>query len=505
MRLRLIPNRLLNSSSTDCCRRSFHHGLSRAKDSTIFENSLEKTLEVHRSTNRRSLIRKVSNHSVFLVPDTPIVPSTKPAAPKALSRSPTPGLSKRVKRTTRTPKRTLNITENSASRRVQWEVRDGQPYQCPWLNEMCAYRVFSGGLSQLDAEIRALEKYLTPTAREEAAVHEAVDAVTKDLSGMYSNALHVVGSRRTKFAMSHSDLNIMLLVSDPARLTSATRKPSANRPEILHRYAKLNSRLHSRLVLSSSYRLQSPGTQSAQTAIHKPTGLQLQFRHGEEVPVSVEYVQDFQAEYPYTRRLYMAVRLILESKGLFGLTKQSLTPFALQMLVVAFFKLNHGRFSRENGCGEALLAFLRTFGTDLDLATTGIAVDPPGFFNIDSVKDACAIYNPDDLPAHLRGQRAFMNGKRSAATAGNQPLARRLCLQDPANYLNDLGGHCTRIPELQFALAEAYAHLKLALDAWEPSKSESGTVGKHNSLLGTVLRADFYGFELRRADIVAAS
>ncbi|KAL2816826.1 hypothetical protein BDW59DRAFT_135408 [Aspergillus cavernicola] len=497
IRLRLPLNRLLHSP-TDCCRRSFHHGHPPAKDPTIFEDSLEKTLEVHRSANRQSLIRKVVSRSDLRVPIPPFTPLRKPAESK--SQPSVPKLRKRVNNTN-SPRRILpEDTRVPIHQPVGWRVRNGKPQQCPWLNEMGPHHTFSGGISQLDAEACALDRYLIPTTQEEKVVGETVSGFTKALQDLTQHPLHVVRSRRTGFAMSHSDINFVLLVPDPVR-SNRIRMPSANRPWNQRRYSNIQWRIWRKLPLSPSYKLQISNTpHSAPRIIHQPTGLQLQFNCADGLPASDEYIQDFQAEYPYLRPLYMAARLILEVRGLFGDTNASLSPIALQLLIAAFLKMNHGRFSRDSGCGEPLLAFLRTFGSEIDLTTTGIAVDPPAFFNAESVKEACTIYKHDGLPAHLRGQRALINAKKSAALHGNESLAHRLCLQHPANYMTDLGGRCTRTAELQSAFADAYSCLKSALDVWEPV--EPGSLSKNTSVLGTALRANFEDFESRRAAIV---
>jgi hypothetical protein len=203
---------------------------------------------------------------------------------------------------------------------------------------------------------------------------------------------------------------------------------------------------------------------------------------------------DYQAEYPSTRPLYVTARLILEARGRYGRPQLSIESDALVMLLVAFLKMNHGRFQRPDCLGEQLIAFLRAYGSDVDLTTTGVSVDPPSWFNASTVKRASALYAPDDLPAHLRGQRSLISLKRTAAVRRNLPAASRLCVQDPTNYMNDLGRSCVRTSELQHAFSLAHDRLGASLKHWDDSEQAANV-----SILTRALQANFHDFENLRA------
>jgi hypothetical protein len=161
------------------------------------------------------------------------------------------------------------------------------------------------------------------------------------------------------------------------------------------------------------------------------------------------------------------------------------------MLLVAFLKMNHGRFPGLHRLGDQLLAFLQLYGGEVDLQSVSVAVDPPGFF------DAGILRTNDGAEdsAYLRGQRSLIAAKRTAAARGNLPASRRLCVQDPTHYMNDLGRSCTRTPELQSVFAAAHERLRSAYDNWEGSAEKS-------SILTKALRARFDGLEKMREQIV---
>jgi hypothetical protein len=106
---------------------------------------------------------------------------------------------------------------------VSWTLQNGKPEQCPWLVEMERSQRFSGGFSQLNRELGALEKHLVPTTQEDAVTHQIMTNVINHLTNIEpSNEFHVIGSRCTGFAMSHSDINIMITFPDGQR-TDAQR------------------------------------------------------------------------------------------------------------------------------------------------------------------------------------------------------------------------------------------------------------------------------------------
>ncbi|KAL3446788.1 hypothetical protein BJX65DRAFT_278600 [Aspergillus insuetus] len=518
MRIR-FPSRPLLSSPATSCRRSFHHAFPRARtpDHPIFENSLEKTLEEHRSANRQSLIRKVKVGPRVTPTPEPPESSTVPPEP-SVEEPPKPksphqaSTRNRNSETEKSPTRLSGARKRSAQQRIKWRPR-GKNGQRPWLDHV-GQQSFSSGISQLDAEIRALEQYMTPTSQETEAIYQVVSEITQIVDKSVRCPVQIIGSRRTGFQMSHSNLDLMLHVTDPARSPNSIRKPSATRLKNLRHYRKLLVAVSSALKQDPKYIVNiDEAPKAGSTAIHQPTGLQLHLSCGEELPAYVEYTQDFLAEYPSLRPLYITTRLILESRGLFGSAKSSVDPITLQVILAAFLRMNHGRFPRATAGGsyaEPLLAFLHTFGSGIDLTTTGVAVDPPGFFNADSVKAAAATptaprteYDAEDdlLPAYIRGQRALITAKKNAAVQSNKALAERLCVQDPANYLRDLGGSCTRTVEIQSAFENAYTRLEAAIDNWEASDPRDGG-SLSRSILSSALRADFEDFEARRAKMV---
>ncbi|KAF9887138.1 hypothetical protein FE257_010513 [Aspergillus nanangensis] len=476
------------------------------KEPIIFNNSLEKTLEAHRASNRAGLIRKVISKDVseeIRSPDTVLDnPSTEPSScaqsPLFAKKRTTPKKKHRVLKSDTTP----SVSTNSPYSQIDWKVNvsEGRPQQFPWLELLEQNVQISDGISQLDAEIRALQTYMTPTSVEQYAVNQVVAEISSLLGHVVPQPPIVVGSRRTDFAMSHSDLDFVFPIADEARSVDLVRRPSPSRPQVLELYGEILRKVKPLFDQSPSFstRLHMSGKRNpAFSVIHLPTDLEVQLYCGEQLPASVEYIQDYHAEYPAIRPLYMVTRLILETQGVYGSHKSSIGSDALLMLLVAFLKMNHGRFRQSNNLGVQLLDLLRLYGTEVDLTTTGVSVDPPCFFNANSTKEATRNHDPLDIPAYLRGQRSLINLKRTAISKRNVPTAEKLCVQDPANYMNDLGRGCTRTREVQVTFARAYEHLQASLSAWEDPKS----AGLSPSILSQIVTANFDDFNQIRGRI----
>ncbi|KAJ5124647.1 uncharacterized protein N7515_008472 [Penicillium bovifimosum] len=473
--------------------RPFHSSSAAAK-TDVFTNSLRKTLEAHRSTNRSRLVRKVLANEDPAGLWRPEIPPQSRADYQPSGSEPSTDLrhnpnsdDNRPKK--RTKRRTQVDVSSSISRAIQ---PAGTNPQTPWLRHLELPR--ANAEITLDTEIRALEQYLTPNAQESEVIKSLQTTVSLLLKPVVPHVPKVIGSHCTGLALAHSDLDFIIPYPDPARSLDRDRRPSPTRPQIQDVHVRLLCQVEKALQHTDTFKQVQLSDRSL-SARHLPTGLVLQFYCGEDVPAITEYLQDYQVEYAALRPLYATTRTLLETHGLFGTPQAGIGPDALAMLIVAFLKLNHGRFTSPNQLGGLFLALLQFYGTQVDIQSVGIAVDPPGLFSADTLP-----VNPHAHdPGHLRGQRSLINAKRTAAAKRNLLVAQRLCIQDPTHYMNDLGRSCTRAAELQCTLATAYQQLRGACDEWANGGSNSP------SILATVVQANFDRLEDMRNQIIQNS
>lgn len=471
-----------------------------AQDADVVPNSLRKTLEAHRSSNRARLIRKIYPRTPAAGLFRPWIPPENRAgySPPA-STHPVPNESEvkkpaKKRARSRTPETKPRGPEDHFIHAIRSADQD-TPEQNPWVNFLAPVKVAGDAAAYLDAEIQALDRYLTPSVSEQNQITQVSTEIRSLLEPVAPQVPQIIGSHYTGLALAHSDLNFLLPFEDLPRSRHNPRGPSATRPKIRDAHVSLlrqvESMLQSRPICIEQVYWSTMGRPVLE-ARHRPTGLLLRFHCGERVPAITKYIRDYLVENPALRLLYIGSRALLESRGLFGSTQASITPEALAMLIVAFLKINHGRYSEPHHLGDQFLDLLRLYGTDINLQSVGVAVTPPGFFGNEVLRMAT---RDDAEPAYRRGQRSLIGAKRTAAAKGNSPLDRRLCVQDPTHFMNDLGRSCTRTPELQNALIVAHERLIRARDTWAGSES-------NGSILTNALQANFDELDRIRGRLV---
>jgi len=185
-------------------------------------------------------------------------------------------------------------------------------------------------------------------------------------------------------------------------------------------------------------------------------------------------VKNYLVEFPQLRPLYFAIRMILQGKGLFGVKRKSLTPYALQLMIVSARKKSLNDYNRPDTLGELLLDFLDLYSAHFDCRTMGVSVEPPIFFTMSALRLIQKQGQEEGyVDPYIRGQQSLLRAKITAAARGNEPVANHLCIQDPTNHLTDVGWSCTRTNELQRVLFDARHYLITAMADKSSIKSSS--------------------------------
>ncbi|KAL4924668.1 uncharacterized protein BDV17DRAFT_273910 [Aspergillus undulatus] len=483
-------------------RQRFHNVRALSEDPAIFENSLEKTLEEHRTVNRANLIRKVVPRSHSQLPDRPssekepAKAAAQPESCESQSQDLPPArwdykpLHKQLRKKPRTASRSKMI-----ARLVDFRPKHGHVNVCPWITqpELQQCESFSDSHSQLDAEIRALSSYLTPAPTEEEAVDRVRGEIRKMVSKFLEPSEHL-SVERTGLGMSHSMFNVNFYRKRPDGVSS-----QQHRDVSVRRFQQFKDQVLDIFDKSYLYRVgRLGGHQKLQAIVHVSTGIVFGLENSDTSSAQFEYIRAFNAEYPDLRPLCLVINTMLEAHELY------IPAEALQVLVAAFLKMNHGRFRGDTSCAKAFVAFVHTFGIHQKgrLTSTGVSADPPCFFKADTVEEAIRDIGDGDKPAYLLGQSALCNTRKTARKKGNNRLAQALMVQAPGNYNKDLGSSFTETPRLREVLRKMYGTLRYDLHHWTPSEKHGNGITEASSILTKLFDVSFKGFEERRRHIL---
>ncbi|RAH71006.1 uncharacterized protein BO66DRAFT_391172 [Aspergillus aculeatinus CBS 121060] len=483
------------------CRR-LHRTVDCSSDiGAIVPESLEKTLDAHRDANRASLIRRVytSDSSPLRNVPSSVKSGSRPSRPPSHTTSyrefskPSPSSAKSIAAAPITSSPIQSTT-------LYFGGSHTEPKRAVWLKNLNETQIFQDGGSQLNAEIRALGDYISPTVVEEEQAQQILAEISQLLEGVVSHPLQWSGARSLGLGTTMSAMSIRLLVPDPSR-SGQVREPSPTRPYMVSQYADLLRKVESKLQGHPSYvilRHTSANIKSNHTGIldvrHRETRLRLSFHCGDNYHGLYEHIRNWQAEYPSFRYLFVASRLVLQNNILYGKTGAGITHPALAVLLANFLKMSHGQFLGNDDLGEQLLAFLHKFGLEVNLQKSGVAADPPGLFDQRSMRRVYQEYGEKvNWPVHLRGQASLLRRRKTALERGNYALAQRLCVQDPTNYMVDIGVPCLHTAFVQMTFRDAYQVLRTCLAEWS-----GGRVTPTTSLLGSIIRTPFNKTEQMR-------
>ncbi|KAL1956563.1 hypothetical protein VTO42DRAFT_7034 [Malbranchea cinnamomea] len=476
LRARVPPcnGQFLTAKPVVCCRRFRASCRPHSRPPLpVYIDSLSETLEAHRAVNRNLPVRKVFSES----PAVPSPPGPAPHQAQKNSRetpttSPSVAAGDQVERekadtgrgeiSDTLPSRPGASPRARARRRRSTRLAAGshdataQVFECPWLDHV--EHQGTSGLSRLNEELKAFEAYMSQIPQDEEAAQWVQQEVTELCRrvGVPEPSLH--GSRKTGFALRHSNVNLQIPLLDPDDIVrdDSGRGPSPTRPKVGERQLAVLADVFDALDTHERFEAisMSHGGVPRVIATHRPTGVGVCIDCSPKPCTQDAYVVNFASEFPTLRRLYTVLRMSLELRELFHAHGNGLSPYALIILIVTGLKLGQGSFDPRDA-GEQLMYLLRLY-SEANYQRYGFSVEPPFVFRKRDPRVDTSV-----APAHVRGQVSI--GKRSVGTTSQT----HLCLQDPANYMNDLGASCRNMPQIQTLFRNLAHEINLSMQSWE--------------------------------------
>ncbi|KAL9584655.1 MAG: hypothetical protein Q9212_001991 [Teloschistes hypoglaucus] len=370
---------------------------------------------------------------------------------------------------------------------------------CPWLLKLEG----TGGdsLQRLGNEIRAFERFVTPTADEMKGAREVALQVRRIVQSILrDSSCEVIGSYSTGLAMPTSDIDFSVMLAAVDRDATSHRKSLGGRGfQKLYRNAlfKIQRAFGKESNFGHNAELVHARIPIVRTT-HQATGLEVQIQMWSGIKRQEQYTLAYLSEYPMLRPLYFVLRSCLRMRGL-GLTYEGgLGSYATLMLIVNALKHGAGQYDPLD-VGSQLLHFL-LFCIRIDLYQDGFSVDPPRRF-VKGRKNAVAedpVLGGIDAMAKINARYPYL-----------------LCLQDPADPTNDLGTKAYAIKHIvrtfrtvrntivdimrkrniqSFSTSKSKVMRKENIQSYSTSDSMANV-----PLLAPLVQANYRDFEYRRA------
>ncbi|KAK3047470.1 hypothetical protein LTR09_011099 [Extremus antarcticus] len=405
-------------------------------------------------------------------------------------------------RLTQTPKQDIDVESTRASLDYSARVIDTprDPYRqhlpLPWIVDS----PHATPHELLDLEIAKFARYIDLSPAEAAARQSVIDETLGFVHRMLEMSklqIEVQGSEQTGLAMPTSDIDFRMSwkvidehsEGDPRALSSLLR--------VLQGVMVHNEAFQSVERRDAKYPII--------TARHKASGIDIQIVAAPSTTPQQSVTAQYLAELPHLRSLYALLKTAFGVRGLVDVYSGGTGAYGLFMMLVASLKRRGS--SPPITAGDQLIRFLE-FYTELDTSKHGVSVSPAKLF-----------MKHDPFGSGIKNNTDAARKRGDGIRAGQWAMGQRrlyqpylLCLQDPANPINDLGRKTNAIKHIQKTVAAMERTLKkdmqdvaAALDsgeAWSQSSILEPIVGRcHEVLFERRKQMEEYGAEVIQGKI----
>lgn len=220
---------------------------------------------------------------------------------------------------------------------------------------------------------------------------------------------------------------------------------------------------------------------------HVATGLDVQIQTMAPYQAAQEHTIAYLSEFPSLRPLYILLRYCLELRNLTTVFEGGLGSYSILMMIVTALKHSSGKFASDD-LGGQLMYVLEFFGK-ANLYEVGFSANPPRVFEKQKKGWSLEERNVRFTDPQLSGIDRMMT------FYPRKPYL--LCLQDPANDLNDLGKNAYAIKHIQ----ATFCGLRESIEKRMKSSTVKDSHGSTLSYLERLVSADYRHFELGRSRV----
>ena len=272
------------------------------------------------------------------------------------------------------------------------------------------------------------------------------------------NPLNPIGSHSTGLADRLSDFDFTLSFPDLEK-PPLERGPSSTRPLSRKAGNQALRTIHGSLYESRQY--QDIEIIHARVpivkAIHRKTQLRVELQTLATNEAAREYTLYFLAEFPTLRPLYILFRSALHLRQLNVVYEGGLGSYSVLIMIVNALKHASGKYARDDLVNHFL--HVLDFYSTADFYNYGFSPDPPRTFQKNRVTMSTAEKKAQLSDPMLRGLQIMRTYDK------RKPYL--LCLQDPANAVNDLGCRAYGIKHVQKLFEVTRKELVTNMKAWD--------------------------------------
>lgn len=323
----------------------------------------------------------------------------------------------------------------------------------------------------LAADIDNFAAWMKPTAVEQrarAAVVKETEELIRSVLTPESTGVELFGSEKNGIALPFSDIDLRIFDMEDAEMPHS---------RLLPRLRRIMTAMHAsdRYMLATVRGAGHP----ILNCQHRESGIDIQIVAAHDATPQQEVIAKYIDAVPRLREVYSLVRITLSIRGLVDVYTGGIGSYGTFVMVLA--ALEHGMKHHQAKLGTTpnlssatqLITFLE-FYRKLDTQKYGVAVGRRTFFKKHESK-------PEELKAYStsaekRGDMVRAGQWELCGTRPFQPYL--LCLQDPANPLNDLGRKGHAIKHIHATLAylnQVLAANCLALKKWKGKQMDDAS------------------------------
>ena len=338
----------------------------------------------------------------------------------------------------------------------------------PWAIDYDRKTVGYTAAQILDAEIKAFAKYMSPTEEERVAR----DAVCRNIRSIIRSdpessevTDYHFGSTRTGLTLPYSDVDIGVY-------------HTGRKWDTLEQFME---RLYQDLLNGKDYMLvvHRPPPNAIITAQHKATGIDVQVIAkgipGRQTKCTFTCLENI----PNFRELYAVVRTAFGTRGLVDPFIGGISAYGVSIMLVAALTQRDAPADVRNAASiSAQFLHFLSFWANFDMTKYGISFDYPMTAKV--FDKAPPDTSPADKKTRLKEITAAREGNKNPRLAGQLYIGRvrpeqpyLLCLQDPANPVNDLGARCHAIKHIQETIKLMHTELVGFMEEYDRADTDS--------------------------------